>query len=94
MTEQELARAYAEKVYPIEKGNTDKTIDWITSNRMILEVGFLAGRKSKEPINIDDIRQAIVFAFNAGRRMELKALPPDFNFEVYQESLIQKIKEK
>ena len=48
------------------------------------------GLQSKQ-FTLEDLKKAIAFAFNAGRRLERKAVSPDFSFEIYREELIQSL---
>ncbi len=47
--------------------------------------------QSKGQYSLEDINKAIEFAFNAGRRLERKAVSPDFSFVIYREELIQSL---
>lgn len=55
--------------------------------------GFISGYKEAQSkqYSLEDINKAIEFAFNAGRRLERKAVSPDFSFVIYREKLIQSL---
>ena len=53
--------------------------------------GYKAAQQSNKQFSLEDIKKAIRFAYNAGRRVEMNAVPPDFKFETYREELIQSL---
>lgn len=55
--------------------------------------GFIEGYKAAQSkqFSLEDMRKAVEFTFNAGRRLERKAVSPDFSFEIYREELIQSL---
>lgn len=55
--------------------------------------GFRDGYKAAQSkqFSLEDMKKAIEFSYNAGRRLERKAVSPDFNFKIYREELIQSL---
>ena len=53
--------------------------------------GYKAAQSKSKQFSLEDIKKVIAFAFNAGRRLERKAVSPDFSFEIYREELIQSL---
>lgn len=62
--------------------------NYITTKNLFIE-GYKAAQSKQ--FTLEDLKKAIAFAFNAGRRLERKAVSPDFSFEIYREELIQSL---
>jgi DNA primase len=60
----------------------------------IAEIYFRRGYKAATKMySEEDLRKAIEYAFNCGKRVELEAVELDFSFEQYVELLIQSLKQ-
>jgi hypothetical protein len=89
----DIERLAVEK-FPISKDSDifiETRFDIDQSNR---QYGFIKGYKAAtKKYTEEDLREAIKYAVNAGRRIELKAVDLDFTVEKYTEELIQSLKQ-
>lgn len=64
-----------------------------TTWQKLHEETFAAGYKAAQSkqFSLEDVKKAIEFAYNAGRRVERDAVPKDFNFNTFSKELIQSL---